>query len=175
MRTSRESSKQKPANLLNAAAALKLYDRLISPGGPVGYLEVAALLGVVPATVHRQCTGDIPIQLRTVVALMQLDPEGGRQLLDLLGEACGIVWSEEAIHAKGDRQVMASACRTIQSLSRLMDSIAKAIEDGAITPNEVDDLLGSGSRGEHAIKTFLAQVQGVGSRKVETLRAERTA
>lgn len=154
---------------MQAKAALKLYERLISPGGPTTYQQIAEDLGVVASTVHRQCTSDTPVQLRTVAALMQRDREGGQQMLDILGDACGISWAVETPEQIGERRVVATACRTVQSLARLTDSIAKALEDGSITPNEVDDLVGTGSRGEHAIKTFLAEVQAVQARNVQPL------
>jgi hypothetical protein len=72
-----------------AELQLALYGRTISPGGPATYHQVAELMHRNPATVDRQCTGVIPVQAATILALALLDPEGGRQMLETLAQAMG--------------------------------------------------------------------------------------
>ena len=74
------------AEYIQRRAAEILYDRLILRNGPVPVEALADALGVCHSTITRQCTGDIPAQIRTLVSFAGLDPEGGR-LINALVQA----------------------------------------------------------------------------------------
>lgn len=72
-----------------------LYSRVIQGG--VGSAALADALGVVRSTVTRQCTGDIPVQARTVVALASIDSSAAAPIADVFADALGVEWRESPV------------------------------------------------------------------------------
>lgn len=152
---------QTPPNVLQSRAALKLYERLISPGGPATYQQLAEDLGVVASTVHRQCTGDVPVQLRTVLALLNRDPEGGRQMLDILGDAAHFRWTDTPGQRPAEQDAIDGAWMTVDEAAQLQQAIARAARDGRFDAGEREDARHRLARMEHRCKAMHAQLDAL--------------
>jgi hypothetical protein len=127
------------AEYVQREAASILYNRLILGHGPATVQTLADALGVCHSTITRQCTGDIPVQLRTVVTLGGIDPDGARLINELLLAELGFELRpalqavstslEEAASQLGDRLGHATMllCRFLGD-GRIDDSEAAELE-----------------------------------------------
>lgn len=114
-----------------------LYRRLIQREGPGRVADMAELLDVVPSTVTRQATGNIPVHLQTVWALLQVDPEGGAMALDIVGHYMGAAW-RPARGAEPSILDAVSAVSRAQAESSESTALAcAALADGVVTPDEL--------------------------------------
>jgi hypothetical protein len=130
------------AERLQNEAALRLYSRLISPGGPAKVAAVAELLGVGPSTVYRQCSGEIPVQLRTLVPLGALDFVGLKALLDLLGGVLGVAWSwsPEPVRPPSGPDALQAVTEVTLVCSEAAVLEVASLRDGLITSEEIAGL-----------------------------------
>lgn len=141
-------------------AASILYARLIQRDGPATVQAVGAELGVVDSTITRQATGDIPVQLRTMAALMHLDPEGGRLMLDAFGRELGVAWKPSADVAQAGA-VTSKALRMVSRCSALVQTLAEALDDGELDPTEREEARHKLAALEHQSKAFLAALDAM--------------
>ncbi len=115
-----------------------LYRRLILRAGPATVADMASVLEVCHSTVTRQCTGDIPVQARTALALWFVDRDGGRLVLDLLGDETGMAWEPTPILAHGDIPRAASVAG--MKAAELAGALCRILEDGRVDDVERSEL-----------------------------------
>ncbi len=146
---------------LQEEAALLLYSRLISPGGGATVGDVAKILRVTQSTVYRQCSGDIPVQLRSLAALAALDYKGVKGLLDLIGGELGVSWSwnpkvteapeeMDALHAVAEVSLYCSEAAALEYA---------ALRDGIVTREELDGLEQAWTREDFAKAQMRAKIR----------------
>jgi len=151
------------AEQLQQEAAAVLYQRLVSPGGPAKVAALAELLGVGQSTVYRQCSGEIPVQLRTLAPLAALDLEGFRLLLDGMGKTLGLRWQW---HPKaGVPPSVADAMQMVTEVSLACFEAAlvevAALRDGTVTSDELEELETRWAHEDYTREQMRAQVRAM--------------
>jgi DNA-binding transcriptional regulator YdaS (Cro superfamily) len=154
------------AERLQNGAALLLYGRLISPGGPAKVAAIAELLGVGPSTVYRQCSGEIPVQLRTLVPLAALDFEGLKALLDRIASDLGVtwVWSPEVSAAPSGPDALEAVTEVSLVCSEAAVLEVASVRDGAVTPQELAQLERKWVEEDYKREQMRAQIRAMASR-----------
>jgi hypothetical protein len=158
------------AELLQREAASLLYSRLISPGGSATVPMVAEALGVGQSTVYRQCSGDIPVQLRTLAALALVDIEGFKALLDLVGRQLGMHWKWNLtvpVPPDGDAAFQAVAEVSLAcSEAAMMEYMA--LRDGKVTPDEMSEMDRRWRIEDYKKELMRAQIRAMAGDSVKT-------
>ena len=149
------------AERVQQEAAAVLYQRLVSPGGPAKVAALAELLGVGQSTVYRQCSGEIPVQLRTLAPLAALDLEGFRLLLDGLGKALGLRWQWHPTAVVPSSVADAMQMVTEVSLACFEAALAEvaALRDGTVTVEELAELERRWAHEDYTREQMRAQVR----------------
>jgi hypothetical protein len=164
-----------PFGLQREAAAV-LYARLIQRKGPATVDALADRLGICHSSITRQCTGDIPVQLRTVPALLHLDEEGGRDLLDLLARSTGVRWTDEPAPDSCGVEAVRTAWAAVGRAAELQASIASAAQDHHFDASERQAVRERLRAMEHECKRLAAQLDALEpAPKVQAFGAGRRA
>lgn len=151
------------AESLQEEAGTTLYGRLISPGGPANVAAVADILGVGHSTVYRQCSGEIPVQLRTLAALALLDFEGCKALLDLMGRKLGVEWKWHPEYPQPPSQadVLQSVTEVSLACSEAAVLEVMALRDGQVTQEELRDLEKQWTEEDYKRERMRAQIRSL--------------
>ena len=151
------------AERVQQEAASVLYQRLVSPGGPAKVAALAELLGVGQSTVYRQCSGEIPVQLRTLAPLAALDLEGFRLLFDGLGRALGLKWQWHPQAVVPASVADAMQMVTEVSLACFEAALAEvgALRDGTVTAEELAELERRWAHEDYTREQMRAQVRAM--------------
>lgn len=132
------------AQLLRRDVCHKLYQRLISPGGPASIETVAEVLGVTSRSIYRQTdpASESPPQICTLVALGVDDPEGAREVLETVNRSLGYGLPEPLKDALEGCAVEAASEAGALSCE-LASLIIRAIHDGQLCEAEQQALRAS--------------------------------
>lgn len=149
------------AESLQSEAGSVLYGRLISPGGPANVGEVAAILGVGQSTVYRQCSGEIPVQLRTLVALALLDFEGFKALLDLIARMLGVEWKwhPQVLQPPSETDALQAVTEVSLACSEAAVLEMMALRDGLVTQLELRELEHQWAEEDYKREQMRAQIR----------------
>lgn len=144
-------SRSPRAEYVQREAAAILYQRLIMRQGPATVETLADQLGVHHSTVTRQCNGDIPVTLRTLVAFAAIDPDGGRAVSALTMSELGFEL-RPALHAVADGSDVEAASHLGDRAGHAAMLLCRFLGDGRLDETEREALLTALPKLEWALK-----------------------
>ena len=146
----RQTEKPRAEYVQREAAAI-LYQRLIMRQGPATVETLSDVLGVHHSTVTRQCNGDIPVTLRTLVHFAAIDPDGGRTVAELTVAELGFEL-RPSLRAVVDGSELEAAAHLGDRAAHAAMLLCRFLGDGRLDETEREELKAALPRLEWALK-----------------------